>query len=693
MCKPENTRKTGEIAGNYTDISGQQHGISEQTRQLLLTAMGDNAAKTHHAPLPAVQVFTETNVTVTLAGNGDYLWTLTTEQGSKITGECSAGQSLAFPASLPQGYHSLSLSQRQQHWHCQLIIAPATCYQPDSLTSGQKLWGTCIQLYTLRSLNNWGIGDFADLQKILTETAHCGGGFVGLNPLHALYPAVAENASPYSPSSRQWLNIIYIDVNGVEDFQLSREAEIWWTKDSTQHQLRQMRDAELVDYSAVMALKLTALSIAWRKFSQRHNHDKLMRDFRQFAEQGGDSLYWHSVYDALHQQLIGRNPGWQNWSQWPAEYQHKESPQVRLFCHDHASEIEFYSWLQWLAQRQLAACREVCQNSAMPLGLYRDLAVGVAQYGAATWSDPELYCLTASIGAPPDPLGPQGQNWQLAPVNPHQLPARAYQPFIELLRANMRYCGALRIDHVMSLMRLWWIPAGKTATEGAYVHYPVDDLLAILALESQRHQCIIIGEDLGIVPQSLRDKLLASGICSYKVLYFETDQQQGLPNPHHWCKQALATVNTHDLPTLRGYWNANDLTLGKHLGIYTTEQLPALYQQRLQKKQRIVNGLCHQHCLPAHMKNKTDKLSMTPALRCAIYRYMASCHSALLGVQPEDWLDMAQPVNIPGTDQQYPNWRRKLSQGLDEIFMEPAIRRLLTTLNKYRKRAASRNKN
>lgn len=392
-----------------------------------------------------------------------------------------------------------------------MIVAPKRCYEPQALLNKQKLWGACVQLYTLRSEKNWGIGDFGDLKAMLVDVAKRGGSFIGLNPIHALYPANPESASPYSPSSRRWLNVIYIDVNAVEDFHLSEEAQARWQLPTTQQTLQQARDADWVDYSTVTALKMTALRMAWKGFAQRD--DEQMAAFRQFVADQGDSLFWQAAFDALHAQQVKEDEMRWGWPAWPEMYQNVDSPEVRQFCEEHRDDVDFYLWLQWLAYSQFAACWEISRGYEMPIGLYRDLAVGVAEGGAETWCDRELYCLKASVGAPPDILGPLGQNWGLPPMDPHIITARAYEPFIELLRANMQNCGALRIDHVMSMLRLWWIPYGETADQGAYVHYPVDDLLSILALESKRHRCMVIGEDLGTVPVEIVGKL-RSTVCT-----------------------------------------------------------------------------------------------------------------------------------------------------------------------------------
>ncbi|MDW9424782.1 4-alpha-glucanotransferase, partial [Yersinia enterocolitica] len=338
------------------------------------------------------------------------------------------------------------------------------------------------------------------------------------------------------------------------------------------------------------------------------------------------------------------------------------------------------------AASQFEDCFRASQTWKMPLGLYRDLAVGVAEGGAETWCDRELYCLKASVGAPPDILGPLGQNWGLPPMDPHVMAARAYQPFIDLLRANMTSCGALRIDHVMALLRLWWIPYGQTADQGAYVKYPVDDLLAILALESQRHRCMVIGEDLGTVPVEIVGKLRDSGVYSYKVLYFEHDSENTFRAPQSYPVQAMATITTHDLPTLRGYWQSDDLTLGNKLGLYPDQQiLKQLYLDRERAKQGLLEGLHHYDCVPKKVGHKASLLSMSQVLNRGLQRYVADSASALLGLQPEDWLDMAAPVNIPGTTDEYPNWRRKLTSSLEEMFADDQVNRLLKDLDKRRK--------
>ena len=683
------------ISASYINAHGKQQDISSETKQQLLAAMGGvetfHEPQTEQAPLPNVKVFTfGSPVQLPIFGAGDYHWQLSTEKGELYQGRVSGQKTLTLEASLPEGYHRLVLKQGLKQWQCSVIIAPKRCYESNALLTGKKLWGACVQLYTLRSERNWGIGDFGDLNQMLEQVAERGGSFIGLNPIHALYPANPQSISPYSPSSRRWLNVIYIDVNGVDEFQHSEAALAWWHQPETQATLASVRANEWVDYPQVMGLKLTALRLAFPLFTARKVEDARVQAFYKFVEKGGSSLHQQAVFDALHAYLSQNDPMMWGWPVWPEQYRDGHSHAVVDFCREHAQEVNFYLWLQWLAASQFDDCFRASQSRSMPVGLYRDLAVGVAEGGAETWCDRELYCLKASVGAPPDILGPLGQNWGLPPMDPHVMQARAYQPFIDLLRANMTSCGALRIDHVMALLRLWWIPYGETADKGAYVKYPVDDLLAILALESQRHNCMVIGEDLGIVPTEIIGKLRDTGVYSYKVLYFEHDSENQFRAPQSYTVQAMATITTHDLPTLRGYWQSDDLTLGNQLGLYPDQEILAqLYLDREQSKQGLLEGLHQYDCVPKDVGLKASLLAMSPVLNHGLQRYIAGSASALLGLQPEDWLDMAAPVNIPGTTDEYPNWRRKLTVSLEEMFADQQVNLLLQDVDKRRKKVSA----
>lgn len=595
-------------------------------------------------------------------------WHVVLENGGRYVGKIQRSK-IELP-DLPLGYHQLSVDNQQ----CRLIITPKTAYQPEALVKKQKLWGAILQLYTLRSERNWGIGDFSDLKQFLCELAKQGGDFVGLNPIHALFPANPESASPYSPSSRLWQNLLYIDVQAVEAFQQSAEAQAWFNQPEIQQQLAQVRYYDYVDYSQVTSLKLHGLKLAFAQFCQQDQ-----TEFEQFIATHGENLHIQGTFDALHEWLSAQYSEQWGWDHWFADFQDYRTACVEEFQAQQAELVRFYMWTQFIATQQLAECNRLAQTLRMPIGFYRDLAVGVAHNGAETWADKSLYVLGASVGAPPDMLAPQGQNWGLSPMHPRILQERGYQPFIDLLRANMKDCGALRIDHILGFARLWWVLNGDSATNGVYIRYPLDDLLGILALESQRHQCLIIAEALGVVPDGILDKLEQKGILAYNVFYFEFDGEQSKPL-ENYPYTALTTLSTHDLPTVKGYWQEYDIELGKQYNIYPSQAVLDFVQNNRTQSKNAFRQALEQQGLEAI--GNQDKVST--AFNHRLQTYVADTHSALFGTQPEDWLDMLEPVNIPGTSSEYPNWRRKLAKTTEKMFADEKVKKLLDSIESKR---------
>lgn len=596
---------------------------------------------------------------------------------------------VSIQATLPCGYHSLSVYDSiDQHMQTQsLIVAPAKCYVPPTLSQREKAWGTSVQLYCVRSERNWGMGDFSDLQQIIGNIADNGGDFIGLNPIHALSPAQPDHCSPYSPSSRRWLNIFYIDPESVDGY--AESTRIKSIIESPSHQALKLKSkqADYVDYQAVSALKIPVFKILYEKFKAKHikHNTQTGLKFLEFVKLGADSLRQLAVYDAIQAHLLAETGKADSWLNWPEQYRDYQSDTIAEFTKTHTDSIQFYMYLQWVAACQLAQCQNIAIEKGMKLGIYRDLAVGVSLGSAEVWANPDLYCKEISVGAPPDPLGPQGQSWGLPPMEPNQLFQQKYQPIIDLYRANMQSCGALRIDHVMALLRLWWVPAQEHATKGAFVYYPIDDLLALLCLESQRNQCMIIGEDLGTVPDGIRDTLKENAVLSYRVFFFETAPDGGFYSPEHYPEQAMATLTTHDMPTLKGFWHCDDLRLGDSLGIYTDKlMLDGLFHARHHAKQRILDSLHGHHSINTEISKDAKQVGMDQSLNYAMQVHLAGAHSMLLSLQLEDWLEMALPVNVPGTCDEYPNWRRKLSLNLEDLFKQPHIKQLMSALTHKR---------
>ncbi|EEY36552.1 4-alpha-glucanotransferase [Vibrio mimicus] len=711
-----------KIADRYVSAWGSEAQVEDDTIRHLLASLGydtssdeallQSAEKKHKKDVvdPVLVVHQGSEIEVPLylgvsARESEFDWRLQTEQGEVLEGylqsqivrdERAEGGPLVFvlPNDLPLGYHTLLIARKRRKapYEMTLIVTPQACYKQPALVQGKKLWGPSIQLYTLRTQHNWGMGDFGDLKQLVADIASRGGDFVGLNPIHALFPANPEGASPYSPSSRRWLNILYIDVSSVPEFALSAEAQQKVGSPEFQQRLQKVRDAHWVNYSEVAELKLSVLPLLFAEFKKRHldKHSDRAHAFLNFVEQGGESLLHQAAFDALHAQLHAEDASVWGWPVFPEKYRRFDSAAVQKFIDEQKDQVHLYMYLQWIADAQIHEAQSLAEEKGMTVGLYRDLAVGVADSGSETWADQGNLLQDVSIGAPPDVLGPLGQNWGLPPLNPQVLQATAYDAYIKLLRANMKHCGALRIDHVLGLLRLWWIPKGENATKGAYIYYPVKDMLAILALESHRHQCSVIGEDLGTVPDEIVELLRDAGVHSYKVFFFETSKEDGgYVSPAHYAEQSMAALCTHDMPTLRGFWHCDDLKMGREIGLYPDEeQLQGLFDDRLKSKQGILDSVAWHGYLPAGVGRDATQVPMDSYLSEALQLHVAAGSSALLSVQLEDWLEMDKPVNIPGTVNEYPNWRRKLSVNLDEIFAREEVNRIATRLTEVRGKAS-----
>ncbi|QJR82439.1 4-alpha-glucanotransferase [Alteromonas pelagimontana] len=719
------------IETHYVDAWGKPTTISEASKAKLLNVLGydtsseeaiqaqltQEAKDIWQSPLNPVQVNRETdNIQFTVRlpielVNDNYTVIVTDESGQEFRHSfipvdqqlISAAQfdeveyqeyAVAFPHQLPLGYHNFALhvdGDAQSLADMRLIVAPQACYTPKAIEQGKKIWGLSVQLYCLRSESNWGVGDFSDLAKLIRKSADVGAEFIGLNPIHSLYPANPEACSPYGPSSRRWLNYLYLDVSAIEGFRDDSVQRIV-NDDDFQRKLQHVREVEYIDYTGVAELKLKALAAVFEVYNHQFlsKNTKENRAFKKFVDEGGESLDMLAVYDVLQEKLKSEEkPSW-GWPVFPDNVKEYHKPDVAKFKKANSKRVKFYQFLQWQAALQLAQASKVADDAGMAIGLYRDLAVGVSEGSAEIWGNKDLYCVNASVGAPPDVLGPLGQNWGLPPMDPHKLYEQRYQPIIDLFSSNMASSGALRIDHVMALLRLWWVVKGDHARDGGYVYYPVDDLLGILALESHRHQSLVIGEDLGTVPEEIRSKLADNGVYSYRVFFFEQAEDGGFFSPSHYPVQSMSTLTTHDMPTLIGFWHCLDLQLGKELGLYPTDEiLSTLYADRHENKQAILDSLHGHHSVGDDVGRDVNHTAMSRALNIGMQTHMAGGSSALLSLQLEDWLEMDKPVNVPGTFNEYPNWRRKLSQNLEAIFDNEEISQLARTLTEKRKSAST----
>jgi (1->4)-alpha-D-glucan 1-alpha-D-glucosylmutase len=506
-----------------------------------------------------------------------------------------------------------------------LRLEKGRCWQPELLERGGRIWGFAVQLYGLRSARNWGIGDFGDLRALVELAAGLGASIVGVNPLHA------TQGSPYSPSSRHALNFAYLDVEAIPEYGQCEPARRLVESRAFQARLAKLRAAELVDYAGVAAAKQEVLELVFR--STRPKGNGQTRELRDFA-----------VFEALREKLGG------GWQQWPEKYRDPGSPEVRRFIEKHRRRVAFHAFVQARAREQLDAVQARALALGMPAGLYFDLALGADRGGAEVWADQAAYALQASCGAPPDEFNPRGQDWGLPPYSPRALRAKGYAPFAALLRANMPRGGALRMDHVMALMRLYWIPLGNKPEQGGYVRYPLEELLSVLCKASRESQCAVIGEDLGTVPPALRDALGAHGVLSYRPLLFEKVPSGRYP------REAMVCVSTHDLPTWRGYWAGRDLDWREKLGLSVDARKER--DQRRSDQQKL-KSLLEKEGLDASAASAHAFIARTP------------CKIAV--VQPEDVFEIAEQANLPGTVAEHPNWRRKLPAPLEQWAADPRL--------------------
>ena len=545
------------------------------------------------------------------------------------------------------------------------IAAPRNlhCFLPDWLIRG-RCWGLTCQLYGLRSARNHGIGDFEDLARLAERAAADGADFLGINPVHALFTAEPERCSPFSPSNRRYLNPLYIALDRIPG--LSTPPAIYETAGAP------LSTAERVDYASVAAFKLGILRTLWRRITKgAATWSPDSRDsFEAFVEAGGEALLAHARFEALSHHMVGQGKG-AGWHGWPKAYRRADSSAVHRFAAENDNEVRFHLWLQWIADTQLGAAAERARKAGMRVGLYLDLAVGNAPDGSATWFDPALVVPGASIGAPPDSFFRAGQDWGLAPMSPAILRAQDFAPFRGVLEIVMRHAGAIRIDHAMNLYRLFWIPQGRPPDDGCYVLYPLADMLRALAEVSTAQRTVVIGEDLGTVPQGFSETMRKSGLLSYRVLYFER-VRRGFRAAASYPRNAFVTASTHDLPPLAAWWAGHDLELFHSLGSLDADELADRRKERARERQALLSKLKKEaikqpFAIAAAAEDDAKAQELTPELAAVIHAFLARTPCRLLGVQLEDLCGADAPVNVPGTHEEYPNWTLRTGETIEDV--------------------------
>ncbi|MBI5317963.1 4-alpha-glucanotransferase [Bradyrhizobium sp.] len=551
---------------------------------------------------------------------------------SAVAGETADG-AIEWPGHLPPGVYRLRLSDAAGTVEeVPFVSAPAQAFGGDF----DRGWLLAVQLYGVRSTRNWGMGDFTDLAELIELAHHFGADGVGLNPLHALFDDKPADCSPYSPNSRLFLNALYVDVDAIPEYPEDAVSAVANTTP-------RLRQSETVDYVAVAALKWPALRAAFKAFKTGATPER-RDDFKKFRTDRGTLLSHFACFEVLRHKL--KKPWWE----WPQEWRvPDEAACARLRAGPDSGEIEFIEFVQWNADRQLAACKARADQLGMKVGLYLDVAVGVQSNGFDAWKEQGAISRLLGVGAPPDPLAPAGQDWGLAGYNAIGLEQRSFEPFRQMLQAAMRHAGAIRLDHVMGLMRLYLVPRGFGPRDGVYVPMPFEAMLAVTALESVASRCVVIGEDLGTVPEGFRDRTRDWGIWSYLVMMFERDEHGAFRGIDHYQPNALVTFNTHDLATYAGWRHFADLKLKRSLGFD-----PGETDDDRWRALTMLDRVLGQHGIHDNSLN-------------AVAEFLARTRSRLMAIALEDLLGLQEQPNIPGTIDQHPNWRRRLPLCIDEI--------------------------
>jgi 4-alpha-glucanotransferase len=689
------------LARNWTDATGKPQKVSPESLRAILTALGfrcasDAECQESHAKLASLQnaetlpplVTAQTGQPIRLpasAGLAGKGYRIELEEGGRREGRFpDTAEAPELPAIDQYGYHRLIVGETETT----LAVAPPCCFgindalhlgdEEKSSNAKARVWGLGVQLYSLRRAGDGGIGDFTALQTLVRNAAARGASALAISPVHAMFSADATRFSPYSPSSRLFLNALHIDSAAVRGEE-ALAAAISSLDNDASAALRRLEQEPLIDWPQAGKLRLDLLRALYRQFIASGDDRS---EFDSFVQQGGEALQAHARFEALHAwQLASGGSGY--WREWPEAYRHPQSAEVRDFAQQHREELEFHAFLQWQAARGLSAAQRSAREAGMPIGLIADLAVGADNGGSQAWSRQEEIITGLSVGAPPDQMNARGQSWGLGAFSPHAMKAKGFHAYIEMLRAVFAHAGGVRIDHVLGLARLWLVPDGASAEKGAYLQYPLDDLLRLIALESWRNRAIVIGEDLGTVPEGFDERLAQAGLLGIRVLFFQRSSNK-FCKPSDWSDKAIATTTTHDLPTVAGWWQGCDIDWRVKLDLLPAEDTEEkARKEREGDREQLWRALVESGCASGDMPlPDADEAPVDAAIG------FIGVTPALLAILPiEDALGLVQQPNLPGTVDSHPNWRRRLPETVENLLDLPAVSRHLERLNRSRSRS------
>ena len=716
----------------WDDANKQTHRVKSETLAALLGALGLpcdtreraketlamlDAERTEHRLPPLVTAechrATALPIAATRAGAG---YRIELESGGVIEGRLGApkGEAALLAPIAEPGYHTLELGDRR----VRLAVAPTRCYTIDDACReagasacasrqavrrtdadaprGVSIWGIGAQLYGLRRMGDGGIGDFTALASFARYSARQGADAVAISPTHAMFSADAGKFSPYSPSSRLWLNVAHIDpaaALGADAFAAVLDATHADGSATLRERWTALEALPLIDWPNAVTLRLQVLRAIYERFCahERAAATALAGEFDAFCARGAHALEDHARFEAIDAIQRGQH-GIGHWRDWPAPLTDPHRPEVEAFARDHRHEVDFHRFLQWLAAKGLNGAHRAARDAGMAIGLVSDLAVGCDGAGSHAWSYPDDMLRAVSVGAPPDLFNQAGQSWGLTTFSPRAMRTQGFSAFIDMLRATFAHGGGLRIDHVLGLRRLWLVPEGASAADGAYLRYPLTDCLRLIALESMRHRAIVIGEDLGTVPEGFRDRLARHGVLGIRVLWFERSEDGGhFTTPSQWGRTAIATTTTHDLPTVAGWWSGADIAWRDRIG-QTTPRKDGRDPVALANAERAAD----RHALWRAFQREgvaatgvgAPAKDQPPVDEALAFVAATPCPLALYPI--EDLLGLADQPNLPGSIDEHPNWRRRLAAPVDALFEADTLTDRLLALSRKRKRERER---
>lgn len=718
MSKLEELAKLAGIASEYTDKVGQIHHTTDDVRKCFLNDMGylcdsdsdidSNIKKLTQAPwqegLDYVNSFftNEEDTSISLRvpvidAEALAAFSIEDEDGRIIKGELALGDyeiiesktideidyimlAPVFFKKLNPGYYHLTLVIHGKIYQSMVIMALPKCYLADGIAEETfRVYGLAIQLYALRSKNNMGIGDFSDLKEMIKLTAQNGGDVVGINPLGAMFPESRKDVSPYRSLSRVYLNYAYVDLKAVPEFQASPEINTYMATPEVISELERLRASEKVDYYGVFKFKLHLLKMMFKYFVTQ-NLDSLQgittrgQEFLDFVKEKGEKFQNICLFEVLLEKY-SMDGTVNDWRYWPYNYDKIRSFHTREFAQMNKGLIDFYAYCHWLADLQLKEASDLCSELKMKVGMYLDSPIGAASSGVEVWENRSVFAENMGVGAPADPMRPRGQSWGFAPYHPQKLKMAYYEPFIHQIRENMRYAKALRIDHAMGLMRLFWVYFVKKnpVVQGAYVYYNMRDMVAILSIESHRNKCLVIGEDLGTVPAGFREYMFEHGLLSNKVFFRQKNSDGSYLSPENYQYLSLAQASTHDQATAYGYWLDEDLNTFKNCNLYVNEeQFKTNLATRASERALLIRAFSEQNTFfdEKCMKDAQEKLNgqqVPDRLEYAVNQYVARAKSAIFLQRIEDIYGQIAMENVPGTTHEYPNWQIKLDLDVEDV--------------------------